>query len=89
MRDEALRTSLNAMLSPPKAAVKDMLGYKAALATPMLALAEINCCSACRTSGLASNKLEGNPAGGVGGRGRPFKASAGIVKFKLPANRAN
>ncbi len=56
-----------------------MLGYKAAFAEPILALAAIKPCSACMTSGLRSNKVDGKPTGGIGGKGKCIKSPSATI----------
>ena len=66
MRARLLSRSDSSRLSPPKKPVSETLGNMAARATPICALAEARNCSACRTSGRRSSRLEGSPAGGTG-----------------------
>ena len=50
----------------PTFPVREIVGKYCALATPICAFAEINCCSAWVISGRLINKSEGKPAGIVG-----------------------
>src|SRR3981081_4919285 len=53
--------------APPPVPVREIWGKKAALATPISALAEIRFCSAWKMSGRRASNEEGRPAGTSGG----------------------
>lgn len=78
----------SSLLSRPRLAVREIDGNRAALATPMRALAETSCCSANWISGRASSSAAGRPAGGSGGNGRWRRSPGANWRSRSPPARA-
>ena len=85
--EPVLSIFFNSALSLPKFAVRTIFGKRAALATPIFALAAIIICSASLISGRDSKSDEGILAGGIGGVIRAFNLFSGIFKFISPDKR--